>query len=308
MRPRPALWLAKWGADEIIGEDPGETGLRRLPRRRRQRELRLAAWPCLLLRRRAAGCRSTCRAAARRRFRRHRGRRLQDARQRSFEALNRFRCLPAEEDGHAAVLRGRQPAGACDAGRRGAGQGRGHPGQALRGQVRPVARPHAGGNRPVADGAGRESAVFITNAIFWRPPGNRTPTEAERNADVPALPAAHDRDPEARRHRVPRRHAPPRASRAEATAFLKLRAKWVTANVSGRNIPLLPTLHPAYLLRQPNQKRLAWRDLLSLRQMLVRSLGQSRHEARARHTWMICFATASTPDMHRVRTICRAAD
>ena len=50
--------------------------------------------------------------------------------------------------------------------------------------------------------------------------------------------------------------------------ILKLRGKWVTANVSGRNIPLLPTLHPAYLLRQPAQKRLAWRDLLSLRQML----------------------------------------
>ena len=50
--------------------------------------------------------------------------------------------------------------------------------------------------------------------------------------------------------------------------ILKLRGTWVTANVSGRNIPLLPTLHPAYLLRQPAQKRLAWRDLLSLRQML----------------------------------------
>ena len=50
--------------------------------------------------------------------------------------------------------------------------------------------------------------------------------------------------------------------------ILKLRGKWMSANVSGRNIPLLPTLHPAYLLRQPNQKRLAWRDLLTLRQML----------------------------------------
>jgi len=48
----------------------------------------------------------------------------------------------------------------------------------------------------------------------------------------------------------------------------KERGKWVTTNVSGRNIPLLPTLHPAYLLRQPAHKRLAWRDMLMLRQML----------------------------------------
>jgi uracil-DNA glycosylase len=38
--------------------------------------------------------------------------------------------------------------------------------------------------------------------------------------------------------------------------------------VGERRVPLLPTLHPAYLLRQPNQKRLAWRDLLALRQWL----------------------------------------
>jgi len=50
--------------------------------------------------------------------------------------------------------------------------------------------------------------------------------------------------------------------------ILKMRGKWTSANVSGRSIPLLPTLHPAYLLRQPNQKRLAWRDMLALRQML----------------------------------------
>ena len=50
--------------------------------------------------------------------------------------------------------------------------------------------------------------------------------------------------------------------------ILKMRGKWTAAIVSGRSIPLLPALHPAYLLRQPNQKRLAWRDLLALRQML----------------------------------------
>jgi uracil-DNA glycosylase family 4 len=50
--------------------------------------------------------------------------------------------------------------------------------------------------------------------------------------------------------------------------ILKLRGRWQDYSLSGRTIPLLPTLHPAYLLRQPAQKRLAWRDLLSLRMKL----------------------------------------
>jgi DNA polymerase len=46
--------------------------------------------------------------------------------------------------------------------------------------------------------------------------------------------------------------------------ILKLRGAWRDFH----GIPLLATLHPAYLLRQPAQKRLAWRDLLSLRRRL----------------------------------------
>ena len=40
------------------------------------------------------------------------------------------------------------------------------------------------------------------------------------------------------------------------------------STVGAKAVRVMPTLHPAYLLRQPAQKRLAWRDLLSLRQML----------------------------------------
>jgi uracil-DNA glycosylase family 4 len=112
----------------------------------------------------------------------------------------------------------------------------------------------------------RESSVFITNVIFWRPPGNRTPTEAETQMCMPFLVRAIElQKPDVimclgatPAHRLTGRN----------DGILKMRGKWVSANVSGRNIPLLPTLHPAYLLRQPAQKRLAWRDLLALRQML----------------------------------------
>ena len=50
--------------------------------------------------------------------------------------------------------------------------------------------------------------------------------------------------------------------------ILKLRGRWFDVAIGDRKIPLLATLHPAYLLRQPAQKRLAWRDLLSLRERL----------------------------------------
>ena len=112
----------------------------------------------------------------------------------------------------------------------------------------------------------RDSAVFITNVIFWRPPGNRTPTEAETLMCLPFLIRAIEiQKPDVV---VCLGATPAHRLTGKSEGILKLRGKWMTANVSGRNIPLLPTLHPAYLLRQPNQKRLAWRDLLSLRQFL----------------------------------------
>ncbi len=112
----------------------------------------------------------------------------------------------------------------------------------------------------------RESSVFITNVIFWRPPGNRTPTEAETQMCLPFLHRAIElQKPDVI---VCLGATPAHRLTGRTDSILQLRGKWVTASVSGRNIPLLPTLHPAYLLRMPAQKRLAWRDLLSLRQVL----------------------------------------
>jgi DNA polymerase len=112
----------------------------------------------------------------------------------------------------------------------------------------------------------RESSVFITNVIFWRPPGNRTPTEAETTMCLPFL----LRTIELQRPDfiVCLGATPAQRLTGRSEGILKTRGKWTSATVSGRTIPLLPTLHPAYLLRQPAQKRLAWRDLLALRQML----------------------------------------
>jgi DNA polymerase len=50
--------------------------------------------------------------------------------------------------------------------------------------------------------------------------------------------------------------------------ILKSRGRWREVEIAGRTIPLLATLHPAYLLRQPAQKRLAWRDFLEIKKRL----------------------------------------
>ncbi len=112
----------------------------------------------------------------------------------------------------------------------------------------------------------RDNAAFITNAVFWRPPGNRTPTEAETTMCLPYLLRAIEiQKPDVI---VCLGATPAHRLTGRSEGILKMRGRWTEASVGGRKIALLPTLHPAYLLRQPNQKRLAWRDLLALRQML----------------------------------------
>lgn len=111
-------------------------------------------------------------------------------------------------------------------------------------------------------------SVWITNVIFWRPPGNRTPTTAEVAVCQPFL----ERQIELIR---PRRILFLGGSAAHALldvtdGVTKLRGRpyhYQPADGSAP-IPAMVTFHPAYLLRQPLQKRLVWRDLLTVRQQL----------------------------------------
>lgn len=109
-------------------------------------------------------------------------------------------------------------------------------------------------------------AVLITNTIFWRPPGNRKPTDAETAMCMPFV----SRLVEIMQPRlILCVGATPTQRMLNLTdGILKLRGRWFDLPVGGGTIPLLATLHPAYLLRQPAQKRLVWRDLLSLRERL----------------------------------------
>ncbi|MFO1088448.1 MAG: uracil-DNA glycosylase [Hyphomicrobiales bacterium] len=110
-------------------------------------------------------------------------------------------------------------------------------------------------------------AVLIVNTIFWRPPGNRKPTEAEAAMCLPFVRrtiALHRPDLIVCLGATPTQQLLPTTE-----GILSVRGQWKQYRHDGLDIPLLPTLHPAYLLRQPAAKRLVWRDLLDVKQRLA---------------------------------------
>lgn len=118
-----------------------------------------------------------------------------------------------------------------------------------------------------AIGMSRERDLYITNILFWRPPGNRTPTLAEQ-----AICLAFTR----RHIELARPKLLVLAGGTAVKAVLdttegitRLRGKWTTLSLDdGTEVPTLPTFHPAYLLRTPASKRQSWWDLLSLQKRL----------------------------------------
>ncbi|MGQ2903205.1 MAG: uracil-DNA glycosylase [Neoaquamicrobium sediminum] len=117
-----------------------------------------------------------------------------------------------------------------------------------------------------AIGIDRTSA-YIANVIPWRPPGNRTPTPLETEICRPFI----ERQIELAAPKVLVTLGGPSAKvLLHATeGVLRLRGKWKThATASGIEIAAMPTLHPAYLLRNPAHKKLAWRDLLEVKAKL----------------------------------------
>ncbi|TPI55620.1 uracil-DNA glycosylase [Mesorhizobium sp. B3-1-3] len=117
-----------------------------------------------------------------------------------------------------------------------------------------------------AIGLDRNSA-YIANVIPWRPPGNRTPTPHETEICRPFI----ERQIELVNPKVLVNLGGPSAKTLLNTTegILRLRGNWrVHTTASGIAIPAMPTLHPAYLLRTPAHKKLAWRDFLEVKAKL----------------------------------------
>ncbi len=111
-----------------------------------------------------------------------------------------------------------------------------------------------------------EANVHITNIVYWRPPGNRTPTPQEALACRPFL----ERQIElvSPKMLVAVGGSAAKEVLGAAEGIMRLRGKWREVSIGDRKIPAIATLHPAYLLRTPAAKQLAWMDLLQIRSKL----------------------------------------
>lgn len=111
--------------------------------------------------------------------------------------------------------------------------------------------------------------AHITNIVYWRPPGNRTPTPQEALVCRPFLERQADLvQPDAI---LLLGGAAAKAILGVEDGIMRLRGKWRDVTLGERTLPAMATLHPAYLLRTPTAKRLAWRDLLALKARLQQS-------------------------------------
>jgi uracil-DNA glycosylase len=111
--------------------------------------------------------------------------------------------------------------------------------------------------------------ALITNVLFWRPPGNRTPTPAEIAACLPFVERMIEIVDPAVLVLVGGIAAKTMLARSEG--IMKLRGRWLEFQTPrmARPVPTIATFHPAYLLRSPGQKRLAWQDMLAIKRRLV---------------------------------------
>ncbi len=103
----------------------------------------------------------------------------------------------------------------------------------------------------------------ITNMIYWRPPGNRKPTDAELALCLPFV----ERFISLMNPKIIllAGATPTQTLLGRTDGITKLRGRWFDwTDSSGVTIPMLPSYHPSYLLRSPGQKRDAWQDFLRL--------------------------------------------
>lgn len=124
-------------------------------------------------------------------------------------------------------------------------------------------------------GLERASNLFISNVVFWRPPGNRPATQGELAACLPFVERLIQLAEPKLLILAGGVSAQTVLRRTEGVTKLRgRRLNYMSAELT-KPINTMVMLHPAYLLRQPQQKRLAWADLLALETWLD-ELGAAR--------------------------------
>ena len=111
--------------------------------------------------------------------------------------------------------------------------------------------------------------VRIANVIPWRPPGNRTPTPQETQICLPFI----QRQIELVNPDVLVTLGNPSTQTLLSTreGIMRTRGKWFDYDTGTRVIKAIATFHPAYLLRSPSYKRMAWQDLRAIAQALIQA-------------------------------------
>ena len=117
-----------------------------------------------------------------------------------------------------------------------------------------------------AIGLDRKSA-YIANIVPWRPPGNRTPTPQETAICLPFTRRQIELvDPDIV---VCLGNPSTQTLLSTNEGITKTRGRWFRFQTGTREIRAMPTFHPAFLLRNPISKRLAWRDFLAIKKALA---------------------------------------
>jgi DNA polymerase len=116
--------------------------------------------------------------------------------------------------------------------------------------------------------------AYISNVIPWRPPGNRTPTPHETQICLPFIQRQIELvDPDVL---VTLGNPATQTLLNTRDGIMKTRGRWFDYDTGTRLIRALPTFHPAYLLRSPSYKRMAWQDLRAIAAVLE---GNAAHSA-----------------------------
>ena len=105
--------------------------------------------------------------------------------------------------------------------------------------------------------------VYISNVINYRPPENRRPTEAEIEKYLPFI-TKHIEIMEPK-ILVLLGSTAMNAIIGKELVISQMRGKWIDKKFGNCRTSVIVTFHPAFLMRQPAQKKMAWIDLKMIR-------------------------------------------
>lgn len=111
--------------------------------------------------------------------------------------------------------------------------------------------------------------VYIANMVPWRPPGNRDPSPEEMALCTPFL--LRQVELVAPKFLVTLGNVPTKSLFQTGNGITRMRGQWRDLTIGNHPVRALATLHPAYLLRTPASKALAWQDMLSLKVAIAES-------------------------------------